>query len=87
MNDLDLVKSLYCNEALLRYTPFDVMTHERVKDHLVKIVLDWENHASGRALEQCGMRLEAYYRQKCRYTKNGVILWEDELEYARLFSE
>jgi len=170
MSDIDLVRSLYCNEELLRYTPFDVMTNERAKEHLVKIVQDWEkdplqslefvmikkpetphesdeekvgrchilidsdtdtgmigwifcreyhgrhyaresgealirhcfdvlglhrvnavchpeNHASRRVLEQCRMRLEAHYMQKCRYTKNGIISWEDELEYARLSSE
>ena len=38
MSDIDLVRSLYCNEELLRYTPFDVMTNERAKEHLVKIV-------------------------------------------------
>lgn len=55
--------------------------------HRVNAVLNPENEASRRALESCGMRREAYFRQKCRYVKNGVVSWEDELEYAILASE
>ena len=169
-DDLGLIESLYCDADLLKYTPFDAMTHEQAAAHLQQIILDWnrdplyslefaiirkpttqgengeekigrchilidpdtdtgmigwfllreyhgrhyaresgealirycfdvlglhrvnavchpENYASRKALEHCGMRLEACLRQKCRYTKKGVISWEDELEYAVLASE
>ena len=68
-------------EALIRHC-FDVLGL-----HRVNAFCHPGNHASRNVLEQCGMRLEAHYRQKCRYTKNGIISWEDELEYARLSSE
>ena len=52
--------------------------------HRVNAVCNPANMASRKVLEQLGLRLEAYYRKKCRYQKNGVVSWEDELEYARL---
>ena len=38
-------------------------------------------------IERLGLRLEAHYRKKCRYQKNGIVSWEDELEYACLKEE
>ncbi len=67
--------------ALIDYS-FDVL-----KVHRVCALCHPENIASWKALEKCGMRREAYYRQKCRYVKNGSIIWEDELEYAVLKTE
>ena len=168
MDDLELIKKLYCDADLLRYTPFDAMSSAEAEAHLSRIVQDWkrdplrslefamirktgtaleeekigrchilvdpetdtgmigwfirkeyqgqhyaaesgkalirycfdvlglhrvnavcnpENRASRKALEQCGLRQEAHFRQKCRYVKNGVVSWEDELEYAVLASE
>ena len=170
MDDLDLIKTLYCDAELLRYTPFDTMSPAQAEMHLVRIVSDWkqdplqslefamirkayavegsleekigrshilinpetdtgmigwflrreyqgqhyaresgealihycftelglhrvnavcnpENLASRIALEHCGLRQEAWFRQKCRYTKNGISFWMDELEYAALASE
>ena len=55
--------------------------------HRVNAVCNPDNMASRRVLEQLGLRLEAYYRKKCRYQKNGVVSWEDELEYALLKKE
>ena len=55
--------------------------------HRVNAVCHPENLASRRALERCGLRLEAWFRRKCPYRKNGALSWEDELEYALLASE
>lgn len=46
-----------------------------------------ENAASRRVLEKCGMRLEAHFKQKCRYVKDGIVSWEDEMVYAILKNE
>ena len=163
-DDLDLIKALYCDGEILRYSPFDVMTDSQAEAHLAKVIEDWkrtplrsleyamihkpdgakigrchilidpetdtgmigwflrkeywgnrfageagealirscfvnlglhrvnafcnpENMASRKVLECCGLRQEAWFRQKCRYTKRGMIFWEDELEYAILVSE
>ncbi|WP_125144444.1 GNAT family N-acetyltransferase [Clostridium transplantifaecale] len=67
--------------ALIDYS-FDVLNV-----HRVCALCHPENIASWKALEKCGMRREAYYRQKCRYVKNDNIIWEDELEYAILKTE
>lgn len=67
--------------ALIDYS-FDVLNV-----HRVCALCHPENIASWKALEKCGMRREAYYRQKCRYVKHGKIIWEDELEYAVLKTE
>ena len=164
MDDLDLIKALYCDGEVLRYAPFDIMTGPQAEKHLTRIIRDWEetplrslefamvqksdgakigrshilidpetdtgmigwflrkecwghhyaaeagealirhcfdrlglhrvnalcnpgNRASRKVLERCGLRPEAWFRQKCRYTKRGVISWEDEMEYAILASE
>ena len=164
MDDLDLIKALYCDAEVLRYSPFDTMSHEQTEEHLTRIVEDWEqdplqslefvmegkedkekigrchilidfdtdtgmigwflrkeywgqryalesgqalirysfdilglhrvnalcnpeNLASRRILERCGLRQEAWFRQKCRYIKGGITTWEDEVEYAVLSSE
>lgn len=55
--------------------------------HRVCALCHPENIGSWRALEKCGMRREAYFVQKCKYTKGGNTIWEDELEYAILKSE
>ena len=163
-DDLALIERLYCDEEILKYTPFDALTKAEAAAHLERIIREFgqppannyefavvrkdtgekigrthieicretdtgmvgwfllpehwgrgyateltaalidhcfdvlrvhrvnatcnpENTASRRALERCGMRLEAQFRQKCRYVKRGVPHWEDELEYAMLASE
>ena len=55
--------------------------------HRVNAVCNPENVASWKVLEKAGMRREALLKQKCRYVKNGVTTWRDELEYAILASE
>ena len=67
--------------ALIRYC-FDTLGL-----HRVNATCSPENTASWKILENCGMRREAHYRQKCRYIKNGTESWHDELEYAMLASE
>ena len=58
-----------------------------LKLHRVNAVCNPENIASWKMLESIGMRREALFRQKCRYVKNGITSWVDELEYAILASE
>lgn len=164
MDDLDLVKALYCDAEVLRYSPYDTISHGQAEAHLKRIVGDWNrdplqslefvmkrkldqekigrchilidpetdtgmigwflrkefwgqqfamesgealirycfdelglhrvnafchpgNLASRKVLERCGLRQEAWFRQKCRYVKDGISRWEDELEYAVLASE
>lgn len=55
--------------------------------HRVNAVCNPENKESWHVLEKCGMRREAYLKKKCRYVKNGVVSFEDELEYAILREE
>lgn len=55
--------------------------------HRVCALCHPENIGSWSVLEKCHMRREAYYKQKCRYTKAGVPSWQDELEYALLDTE
>ena len=40
-SDLDLIESLYCDEEVLRFTPFDTATEEQAGAHLQKIIADW----------------------------------------------
>ena len=68
-------------EALIHYCFTELGLHR------VNAVCNPENLASRIALEHCGLRQEAWFRQKCRYTKNGISFWMDELEYAALASE
>ena len=44
------------------------------------------NTASCKVLEKCGMHKVADYKNKRKYTKNGVVTYEDEREYE-LFAE
>ena len=67
--------------ALLDYS-FDVL-----KVHRVNALCNPKNEKSWKVLEKCGLRREAYFQEKCRYTKNGVHFWQDELQYAILSSE
>lgn len=39
--DLELIKSLYGNEQILRYTPFDTMTADQAEQHLEQIAGGW----------------------------------------------
>ena len=55
--------------------------------HRVNAICSPDNEASCRLLEKCGMRKEAYYRQKRRYLRKGKTEWHDELEYAILATE
>ena len=55
--------------------------------HRVNALCNPENTASWKMLEKIGMRREAWLKRKCRYVKNGVSSWHDELEYAMLASE
>ena len=55
--------------------------------HRVNAVCNPENIGSTTLLEACGLRREAWLREKCRYIKNGVVSWHDELEYAILAAE
>ena len=50
--------------------------------HRVYALCHPDNIASWKVMEKCGMRKEAHFIQKCRYTKADGIRWEDELEYA-----
>ncbi|WP_367569488.1 GNAT family N-acetyltransferase [Lacrimispora sp.] len=67
--------------ALIDYS-FDVLNV-----HRVCALCHPENIGSWRVLEKCNMRREAHFIQKCKYIKDGNIIWEDELEYAMLESE
>ena len=55
--------------------------------HRVNALCNPENIGSRKVLEGCGLRLEAHFRKKCRYVKNGVTTWQDELQYAILREE
>lgn len=55
--------------------------------HRVNGLCSPDNIASWKMMERCGMRREAWMLQKCRYVKNGIVSWHDELEYAILASE
>ncbi|MBQ5793612.1 MAG: GNAT family N-acetyltransferase, partial [Clostridia bacterium] len=45
--------------------------------HRVNALCNPENLGSRRMLEACGLRLEAHFRQKCRYVKHGEPFWQD----------
>ena len=68
-------------EALIHYC-FTVL-----QLHRVNAVCSPENTASWKMLEKCGLRREAFLLRKCKYVKNGIVSWHDELEYAMLASE
>ena len=55
--------------------------------HRANALCNPKNTASWKVLEKCGMRRDAYLREKVRYVKGGITIWEDELEYAILSSE
>ena len=60
---------------------------EHLNVHRVNALCNPENLGSRRMLEACGLRLEAHFRQKCRYVKHGESFWQDELQYAILREE
>lgn len=68
-------------EALLLYCFRELHLHR------VNAVCNPENTASWSVLEKAGLRREALMKQKCRYVKNGITSWHDELEYAMLAEE
>ena len=55
--------------------------------HRVYGLCNPENAGSRRVMEKIGMRPEAHFRKKCRYVKNGVSSWHDEMLYAILREE
>ena len=55
--------------------------------HRVNALCNPDNLGSRKVLERCGLRLEAHFRKKCRYVKNGEVSWQDELQYAILREE
>ena len=55
--------------------------------HRVYALCHPENGASRHVLERCGLRLEAWFKEKCGYPRNGTIEWNDELVYAMLRHE
>lgn len=74
----------YATELCRRLTEY---SFETLGVHRVNALCNPENTGSRKVLEACGMRLEAHFRKKCRYVKNGVTSWEDELQYAILREE
>ena len=76
--DLDLIFRLYSDPEILRYTPFDVMSKATAELHLARIIQDWEQ------VPQQSFEFAMIRKEECRYQKNGIVSWEDELEYARL---
>lgn len=40
--DADIIFSLYSDEEVMRYMPWDLMTQEQVKAHLEAIAADWQ---------------------------------------------
>ena len=66
---------------LLRYA-FD-----ELKVHRVYALCNPANEKSWKVLEKSGLRREAHFKEKCRYTKNGTSFWQDELVYAILDTE
>lgn len=66
--------------ALITYC-FDVLGL-----HRVNALCHPDNIRSRRVLEKF-MRQEAHYREKCRYVKQRIVSWRDELEYAVLKTE
>ncbi|MBR3127258.1 MAG: GNAT family N-acetyltransferase [Solobacterium sp.] len=70
----------------MTYALMDYCFHE-LGLHRVDALCNPDNDRSRRVLEKCGLRLEAHYREKCRYVRNGEAFWQDELEYALLKKE
>jgi [ribosomal protein S5]-alanine N-acetyltransferase len=58
-----------------------------LKVHRVTALCHPENIGSWKAMEKCKMRREAYRIQSRKYSHNGIVTWEDELEYAILSAE
>ena len=67
--------------ALIDYS-FDMLNVRRVC-----ALCHPDNISSWKVLEKCNMRREAYYKEKCKYIKDGIVSWQDELEYAILKTE
>ena len=40
-DDLDLIRRLYCDEEVLKYTPFDSIREEDAKEFLARIIREW----------------------------------------------
>jgi len=55
--------------------------------HRIYALCHPDNARSRHVLEKCGLRLEAHFRQKCRYAKGGSVSWQDELVYAMLSTD
>ncbi len=64
-------------------TLIDYCFHE-LQVHRVYALCHPDNIGSWKVMEKCGMRKEAHFIQKCKYTKADGIRWEDELEYAMI---
>jgi len=40
-DDLDLIQRLYCDDQILKFTPFDALSKSEAENHLLNIIHDW----------------------------------------------
>ena len=40
--DLDIIHALYSDPEIMRYAPFDTMTQDQCREHLERIIAEWE---------------------------------------------
>ena len=84
--DLDILALIYCDDEVLTYTPFDAMSPSQVRDHLSRIVKDWEQQPP-QSLEFVMVRKENGEKiGRCHIlidpeTDTGMIGWLLRKEY------
>ena len=79
-DDLELIRRLYCDEEVLKYTPFDTMSAEETERHLESIIREWGqppryNYEMAVLLKDTGERIGRTHIEVDRDTDTGMIGW------------
>ena len=79
-DDLELIRSLYCDEEILKYMPSDTMSVEDAEKHLERIIREWGqpprcNYEMAVLLKDTGDRIGRAHIEIDRDTDTGMIGW------------
>lgn len=78
--DLELVRRIYCDEEILKYTPFDVMSAPQAKSYLDRIIRTWGqapeyNYEMAVVLQRSNERIGRTHIEVDKQTDTGMIGW------------
>ena len=78
MDDLDLIRQIYCDERVLKYSPFDTMSESQAERHLEKIIRNWGqppefNHEMAVVVKETELRIGRAHIEVDPKTDTGMI--------------